>query len=406
MTESARVDEEMTQQLTVPSLAAYLGTSGWSLVQDGEALQSWMLGDVPSIDTILQLPKDDSYADFGFNLRRALRQLQKLNGWNPQQLVNNVLGARSDVLYVRAAQFTADGTIPIKEAQQLIQGAIEMVTSAARATLEPRRQFTGRPPAQVARFIDDDVRMGHTRTGSFVMTIMARLDDQDSSDAAASEAPSSPTVLSSTAVEGSHSRLKEGYIPPFQRRVMSNLATSLAYLKSTSEDARNNPRAAPPSVDEAISRGVSSQLCSALSEMTLQTGVQSLDLSFNWSPIEPNPPSITDHLVFDRDSLAVVDALHERLKSDTPTSSTVEVIGHVTRLERGLDDDEGVVTVEGFSGTRRRKVRLALEGDAYTLAVSAHDSRELITARGSLMRDGNIYYLRGDVSLTQVPESE
>lgn len=404
MTDTVHVQNEDATQLTASNLATYLNTTGWTLVQDGQALQSWMFGSVPTSDHILQLPKDDSFADYQSNLHRAMRQLEQLNGWDAQQLSTHVLGARSDILYIRASQFSTDGTIPVREAQRLIDGAVEMVTAAARATYEPRRSFAGRPPTRVKDFIADDLRMGHTQRGSFVITILTRLDEQD----ADATGPEDDAVPNSASLGIAHQPLQRGYIPPFQRQVMRTLASGLTYVKTAMDTALSAPDgAAAINLEEAVQRGVSSQLCQALGDMTEQVGVQALDLSFSWAPAEPSPPPRVDDLTFDRPMVSVLTSLRERLTLTAPAEREVEVTGFVTRLERGQDAEEGTVTVMGFTDTaEQRQVRVALDGDAYTRAVQAHDRRQQVRVSGRLVREGNSYYLKGPVTLKRVTVTE
>ena len=401
MTESS-LDQVGQTGLTSSSVAAYLSTTGWSMVHDGRALQSWIYGDVPTPDQVLQLPTDDSYADYDQNLRRVLRQLQALNGWDAQQLATHVLGARSDILYIRASQYSSDGSIPVREAQQLLDGAVDMVTAAARWTYQPRRSFSGRPPDAVKEFIDDDLRMGHTQRGSFVITILTRLDEPEIDQ----PGDRTPVLVPPAEVGGQslHQSLTTGYVAPFQRRVMSTLASGLSYVRTATETALNSDDGvAAVDLDEAVQRGVSAQLCQALGEMTEQVGIQSLDLSFNWAPAEPSPAPPVNRVVFTRPTAPVLMDLRERLTPSPPAERRASVTGYVTRLERGQDAEEGTVTVQGFADTQeQRSVRVLLTGDSYTTAVRAHDARQLVQVSGRLTREGNAYFLRGQVSLSRV----
>ena len=101
--------------------------SGWPGLAELDVRQCAQRGSHPAAS-------DDSYADYerDSNLQRAIRKLEQLNGWDAGRLFPRAFfGARSDILYIRASQFVTDGTIPVKEAQQLIDGAVEMVTAAA-----------------------------------------------------------------------------------------------------------------------------------------------------------------------------------------------------------------------------------------------------------------------------------
>lgn len=398
--------------ITPSAVAAYLGSTGWSLVQDDETRQNWVSEDSPRAGTVLLLPKDPSFEDYDDVFLRALRRLERLNDWDTQELYTRILSARSDVLYIRAEQYTTDGTIPIREAQQLLAGAVEMVTAAARWTLDPRGAYGGRMPDAVKGFVDDDLRMGHTQHGSFVITVVTRLDPPvgDSGikrtvpgESDHAKTPTKVPTASEVALRG-HAAVTDGTLAPFPRQVMTSLVLGLAQAQRLTNDARSTPLSGwTMDVEEAVSQGVTAQLCQALGDMAEQPGVQGLDLSFNWAHAEPSPPPAVDQFSFDRPAVPILRNMRERLATKPPQPRVAHITGYVTRLERGADAEEGTVTVVGhLENGQERQVRVPLTGTAYAEAVQAHESRRLVEAVGEMVREGRVYFLRNNPTVRRL----
>ena len=364
----------------------------------GDASQLWSLAEGSVRRASLFLPLDRSFADFQRRFVEALSRLGDVYDWDAQQLAIKVLTARSDLLFIRAVQATRDGTIPLEEAENLISGAVKMLTSAARSTLEPKPAFSGRRPNIARDFMSDDVRMGHTMRGSFVITVLTRLDEPEilqeevSAVRFAPEDPEDPRVLAD-AVEMAHGlETTEPAVvvrlPPFQRRVMATLATGVEAVREVTS------KASAPVLDAAIARGLSADLCDSLSTMTKFEGLRSLDLTFQWGPAETLLVPATDRVIITRENIAQLESVSGRLKQK-PASTVDTVVGQVTRLERAEEEDEGVVTVAGVTGrSTRRTVRLYLHGEDYDRAIRAHRRRQPVTATGQIAREGNGYALR------------
>ncbi len=373
------------------AVATYLNSVGWELSQDSDAGQTWVTPDSRRT-SLIRLPKNPNFADYGDVFDDALTRLQRIYDWDIQELTTKILGARSDVLYIRASQSITDGTIPVREAQSLLDGAVEMVTAAARSAVSPRASYRGRMPDAVKDFVSDDLRMGHTQRGSFVITILARL-DADPAGLRADAPEPGPTASSTEAWPIDRSRTPE--IAPFQRRVMNSLATGLTFAREAADRARLQPGNGLD-LDEAVSEGLSAELCSALNDMTTQQGVASLGLSFDWAASVPNRLDVgRAPTVFDRDTAAGLRVVRDRLVRQPPPDQRVEMQGYVTKLERGADSEEGVITVEGaLNDNSRRRVRVSLTGKNYRFAVASHESRSMVHVQGTLRRESNVYWLR------------
>ena len=116
------------------------------------------------------LPLDSTCVDYSDRLEEALRRLCEVNDWSIEQLASGVLQSRSDLLLIRADQTTSNESMPIRQVQKLLSGSVDMLVLAARATIAPKAYCCGGFPDLARDFLDHDLRMGHARRGSFVLT--------------------------------------------------------------------------------------------------------------------------------------------------------------------------------------------------------------------------------------------
>jgi len=387
--------QDLESSLRSADVAAYLATSGWALEQMyGPGAEVWRLDQT---ETRILLPRDTSYLDYNARLHDAVRLLGALHEWSPEQLASSILQTRADVLYVRAEQTDHDGSIPLKQADALIGGSVRLLESAALATVRPRAIYPSRRPARVVDFVNDDLRMGHTQRGSFIITILTRLGEEtetrvepgelEAASADVVERESNSVALPEPAAD----ERQIVRIPAFQRRVMTTLSTGLVAAARTADDPSLTPLAA------GVDFGASSNMYDALDEMSRYEGLGALDLSFAWAPAVPQTSEVESTIVFSHDELPRFRTARDRLR-ERPALVRDSVTGQVVRLDRGAEKEEGVVTVVGVvGGGRSRNVRIRLQGDVYRQAVRAHDLRAVVTCSGDLERKGPVTWMRNPV---------
>jgi hypothetical protein len=405
--------------LAPQSVAAYLGATGWSLSNINPGSQIWELQEGSTLQARLLLPLDPTYLDFGPRFDEALQKISRVYDWDGQRLIASILGARSDFLYIRADQVAVDGSIPLKQAEAMLTGAHALLLNAASSAVSPRPHYKGRRPGSATDFVNDDVRMGHTQRGSFIITILTRLDEEeivsdpteglsvdrseplvdysDSGEIISLTADGEPSLapFSSTRTTPTPGDV---VIAPFQRRAMAKLATGLqaAQQMATGNNDYN--------LDEAVRRGLSANLVGAISDMTKFEGLQSLDLSFSWAVAETAARPDVELVEINRQVMPALPLLQERL-ADRPASPSVEtIVGKVIRLERGEDDDEGVVTISGIiERSTRQRAQVRLTGKDYNAAIRAHRSRRPVMVTGTREIVGRGVWLTGEITFEVVP---
>lgn len=367
------------------SVAEYLATQEWACLADKPFGQLWALPEQPTgqVSSIM-LPKDPAAGDYDRRINESLTLLTRILDMSASELAEAVSTVHADLFFVRVDQSMKDGTIPLRQATQLLENIDQMIKSAALATYNPLHSGLGKVPNTVKEFLDDDVRMGHTKRGSFIITVAARHDQLP--EPSANSSPSAPDSVDEV----------PAIALTYTRRVMTTLSTALDATRR--HVVRGNDFMG---LDEAVHAGVRLPLVEALSEMGSTKGLRALDMTFNWSQSQPRPESkVPSEVTFNVDSLGSLNDVSARLRREVvPKDETL--VGPVTELRRperyDPSMDSGEIVLRAEVEGRLRKVRVELAGEDYDWAIVAHRERLPFTVSGTLGKKGNSWSLTGNV---------
>jgi hypothetical protein len=360
--------------LTPPAVSRYLASHDWELeARHPNVREIWrLIGERGPLGRIM-LPLATDFVDFPQRFLDALRAMGEIYGWSPAQLAERIMAARADLFFVRLDQAMTDGTIPFRQAEKTMDALFKMMKAAATTTADPTHSHRGRRPNSVTDFLDEDVRLGHTKAGSFVFTVVARLGD-----------PLPPHEDGSAAVA-------------FPRRVMETLATG---LETTRDLARHwDDRTA----DHAGQLGLSAGLVESLQDLTQPGTLRSLDLSFDWATSEPRPPVGRVPIVVDRDVIAALPRIRERLVRREEPPRTETLVGTVRALTRedpcGEDRETATVVLAADVHGRARSVHVTLTGKDHEWAILAYRRKLPFTVTGDLVFERGVWRLTGVVTV-------
>ncbi|OZF39940.1 hypothetical protein CH296_01140 [Rhodococcus sp. 14-2496-1d] len=370
--------EQITESSLIPpdELKRFLGANRWAIVEDKDSeWEIWKAPeDVPA--TAVTLIFDDEYFDYETRLFEANQAIRKVYELTSVALAEKVAALSADLFFFRISQFSRDGTIPFRQAQRALDGIATMVKAAATTTSNPNHSHQGRRPAEVESFIADKLRLGHTKKGSFVVTAVARFDD---------ETPNTEVKAGS----------KNDEILPYGRRVMTTLARGL--------DAVRGVASGGEPIGSAVERGVSLELVEALEKITDEEGLQTIEVSFDWSPsvIQSVENPLPNIVTFEQEQILALPQVAEQLTTrKMPT--VVEIVGPVLALSRAVNggepEESGAVTVLGEVDGQMRKIVVELEGREHDWAIRAYRERFPIILSGELVKRGS-WRLEGYVTL-------
>ncbi|WP_285586120.1 hypothetical protein [Herbidospora sp. NBRC 101105] len=295
----------------------------------------------------------------------------KVNDWDPEVLQEHIIATRADLFFVRLDQAMTDGTIPLRQAELTIEGIWKLLRAAATTAANPDHSHLGRRPAAVTDFLEDDVRLGHTKRGSFVFTVVSRLGENEASESGQ-------------------------LAPPFQRRVMETLARGLETTRNITE---GRDLAA---FDEPSRWGLSAGLVEAIEDMAEPEALRAIDLSFEWAAALERPLVGDTPIKLERQVIPQLGRVRERLIRQEEPKRRVTLIGTVKSLTRegGRDENEsGAVILHAEVNGRYRNVHMTLDGPDHDWAIIAYRSRVPFTVSGDLVFERRAWRLQGDIAV-------
>lgn len=387
---------EFSDVLSSSALHQFLAVQQWTLHSRRTFMDTWVHADDRArAAQVVHIPRDREAVDFTQRLAEAARDIATVFDWSLSELAEQVAAVHADLFYVRVGSSASDGTISLQQASVTIDAIEQMIKSAAIFAHNPHSTGRGRVPNSVTDFLAGDVRMGHTRRGSFIITVAARLQDHDQVAVRPDEPPPASSLPDgSAAVSIVVSEQKPEL--DFTRRVMTTLSRS---LDATSRHLKNDVDFADIEAIEAV--GVTPRLVEAIEEVASQAQGSRLDIRFEWAPILPetDAPSSTS---FDRPQVARMQAVVERLKRRDDAPERITAVGPVIALSRSdqqTDETGGEVQVLADLDGTLRKLLVELEGTDYDWAIYAHQQRLPLVVHGVMAKVSNRWRMVDRVEL-------
>jgi hypothetical protein len=397
-------DDSVAEYLDVLSparIAQFLAANNWTCQLDRQFDQTWLQSsDVGARSVPVLLPREPTFVDYEKRLADAVQTISRAYGWRVATLAERVAAVHADLFFIRVNQFSADGTIPLRQATVLLDSIDQMVRAAAVQAHNPASSGRGRLPVIVNDFLSDDVRMGHTKKGSFIITVAARIDG-DTGDRAGAESADNLDGESEPkySVEDVEALADQSRPASFTRQVMTTLARSLDITRRHITDGPD-----VVSFDAAVEGGLRLPIVHALQEIGEAEGLQSIDLSFEWAAVEEQSQVVPSHIELDRSAIEALPDLERRLtKVIAPARTTL--IGPVTELKRteaapqSGEDEDGEIVIRAEIEGRVRRVVIELAGSDYDWAIRAHRAKIPFTVTGELGKKGNVWHLNEPIEV-------
>ncbi|WP_051415865.1 hypothetical protein [Nocardiopsis sp. CNT312] len=359
--------------LAPKAVSRFLAAQGWELETRRPGVREiWRLGrDTSCGPARVMLPLARDYVDFQDRFKDALASLGHVYEISAEELRKRVSSADFDSLFVRINQPTADGSLPFRQAGRTIDSLVRMMKAAATTTADPLHSHQGRRPAVVSDFMERHVRLGQTMRGSFVFTVVA---GPGGTPPEGDDAPESRTA--------------------FSRRVMTTLARG---LESTRRLALQWDESV---LDLPAEHALSAALVESVEEMTRPDDLDTLDLSFAWAATGPPPEVGPCTIVMDRDVIAGLPRLRERLVRREEPAHRTTLIGIVKSLVRSsTEPDSAVATLLTEVRGKTRSVHVPLKGSDHAWAVAAYQAKVPIIVTGDLEFERRAWRLSGGIDM-------
>jgi hypothetical protein len=353
-------------------IVAYLQASGWREAGSYGRAAIWTRP-VDGAEAEVLVPVSAELRDYPTRLAELVDTLSTVEQRPASEILQDLRSSWLDVQYIRMMPDGPSGSTPLHEGFLAIKGVHDLFLAAATSAVSSERPtvLPSQKPQQARGFVDQ-VRLGQTSRGSYVLRVETPL----------------PLEL---------------FEPPVSsREVLLHLYQATSAAHDAAVRSSNKGDSAP--FIERVGEGVSANLCEALADIGGQRQ-SSFDIRFAWAPASPVQLD-TPAMRFDRPVIAAL-KIGAKFLRKFPVTKTATVTGRVVDLHRTPMDRLGRVQVEGVveaTGQRHEgRVTMRLPPRDYDLAVSAHGSGHPLRVVGELRHTGRQFEISRVSSVGIIP---
>ena len=354
-------DAEALKLITPAALTSYALSAGWTKRESyGPHADLYTGRRLPEII----LPKDNSLADYPNVVARLIDVFSRVSDHDELSLYRNLFVADRDVVRVRVYQ----GTLTMGDSLRLISASRDVLVATA-SSLNRDPQPSYHPNNKDARDLVSKLQLGHTESGSFVVTVLTPV-----------LAPESGKSASSFLGEEDRDAI------PDARRLTHRLTEALGIARSMIEKHTDLV------ISRAVSMGMSSNRCDALS--ALIEPFPRVSLRVSWAMTRPRKPH--GGVTFKKEDIDALNRTSHTFRQQRGDNSNEVVLeGFVKRLKREATESGGVVQIlASVHGSKKEStIEAVLDPSDYEKAIDAHRHQANIIISGRLSRTNNRSYL-------------
>lgn len=361
-------------------VASWLRHAGWTLSASDDA---WAVFEADRFGerVAVELPQRAAAPDYPRVLEMLLTDLARLERRRPGELLHDIHASNVDIvrLAIEGPELR-DGRMPVEAARRVYGACRDSLLAAACAALGPRPAY-GTRKADRAMALLQQARFGQSEVGSFVVNL---------------EVPVPPRLDAPLFDDGDPKA-------PFERRTTLLLANALATAEVATRRSAASGSLQP--FTESADRGVSANLCDAVSELLEAANADAVRASFSFAHRRPLFGTSPRPVTFSADMAPTLRSAASGLR-EVAVLAGQEVVGTVIKLESEDPTAGGAIQLRVIVEGRSMSVRLLLGPADYAIAAEAHTSLKFVRCVGDLVREGRGRALQSVRDLALVGEEE
>lgn len=373
-------DPSVFSSINPSAMMRFLNANGWIEVRRvANELAVLAKRDSDRNRHLVWMPFDDQNADYASMVSRVITTVAEAEDKSELQILDDVeTVAIGDIIRFRAFNpiDEHEHTLPLKDGIDLLINAKKLATAAAASVIQKRPVHPRSPTSRVTEFVQN-LRLGQTERGSYLVRLISPLDAPNTDGAeSANMLPNMPDS------------------EPFSRQATLELVRGLHALREAAlENSRSGRFQFQPFLS-SVNRGVSANLCEALFPDSGRDSlaITALEISVTWSYAigrTDNLPS--EPIRFDSTVLPYIKRAAESFRLQNP--EYVSLTGWVNMLERDVSSGgPGIIRLIARVDKRTRSIRMELEDSDYDRAIQAHRDGSLVSVVGELVVMNNFYY--------------
>lgn len=340
------------------SFAKFLLKYGW--INDGnynKIFSVWHRPEEQNEHIEIIVPEKNDIKYFFQTIENILDILSNFYLKTKSQIIDDYNNSIHDkVKYCIKSESTKNGLIPLNDGIRLLDNAKEMLASTFMATKKKKKNYIGQRYESVNEILEV-IELGQTEEGSFVINIFIPKDYYENKEFTL--AFDDESTITRKALE-----------------IMENATKELIkkvgeYQKTENIEIFN----------EIIEKGVSSNFCHAISEIS-SNGKNDVLMNIEYYNGIDKEIEIKE-VVINKEYIPIINKVVEYFRSDMIEEDHL-LVGYVTMLQKEENAIDGEISIATLIEGKRRKVRMELNTIYYTVAVDAHKNGKQVACRGTL----------------------
>ena len=368
-------DREALKSISIVSLRAYLSSRGWTDAGGwGERPITVFAKEHEGRTWEILVPHRDTIGGYTENMAESVAVLAQVEQRSQLDVYSDLSASGADVIRMRSANGMTKEPLSLRQSATLFNDAMSMITSAARAVERPQATYRGPLSSDVTEFLDN-VRPLPGHHQGYELTLHSPV----------------PAGFETQTDMG------DDYFAPFPRRATLKLSEALTHSSEAICGAViDDPLA---SFRQAVSHGVSANLCDALANLAKKG--EGIEIDLFWAPVRPS--TIGEHrFQFSEFSADILTEAASSFRRNEPQFDET-VVAQVVALAREPREFDGRATILYVQDGRPIRLNVQFEELSYTTVIRAFENRNPISLDGDIYRTGSGYELRNPRNLTSVP---
>ncbi len=359
-------DRAALSSLSIVSLRSYLKSHGWrdegafgkrpaAIYTKEHGGRSWEML-VPSRNTI---------ADYAESMAESVAILADVEERSQLDVFRDLSSTGADVIRIRSAAEEERDSISLRKSAGMYNDAYTMLLSAARAVDKPQAAYWGKASSDVAEYLDSVQSLPGYHEG-YALTLHSPV----------------PAAIEMQEDLGDDVR------DPFSRRATSTLAQALDRTNTAIAEADARDTLEP--FEDAVSDGVSANLCDSVADMVKNGG--GIEISVVWAGTRPSRRP-APHFRFPASSAETLVEAAKSFRLPKP-SYDKQIVARVVKLEREPREFDGKAEIQPAQAKKSDRIQVEFAKSVYDTVIQAFQEQMSISLEGDVHPHNRRYELR------------
>lgn len=369
------ISAKMLQEISPFLIKRYLTQKSWVKEYNYHNMAEIYVYEQDGRSFELFLPTNLESRDYPRLMIDALDQLSKVEERPSFLIYEDFLNSSADNIRFRIPARGESNSISLEWGVNIVEQAkMLLAASAASTTARQKKGYYHLLKMNEVNSYLSKVRLGHTERGSFIVKLISPIPPQLNTQSNDLFGPIDDE--------------------PVERKVTENLALALAATKVALRAVEQNPDNFEP-FQQAVEKGVSGNLCSALTEMIDVTN--NVDISISWSMSRGLPQDLIHTIgspkyIFSNREAGFLREAAKEFRAQAPREDTL-VQGVIKVLDRAPTAQDGLVKIIALIDDQAKTVKVNLEHTDMQKAIQAFENKNLVKLSGTLIKTGRTFTL-------------